>query len=202
MTLTLWLSLITLCLLGAMSPGPSLAVVVRHTLAQGRRQGILCALSHALGVTLWALMTLWGLALFIRQWPALYQAITYAGALYLAWLGIKALRSKGASTQLLSPEATPIGQAARDGFFIALLNPKLALFFLALFSQFVASGLSLTEQWLMSLVAGVIDGAWYASVALLLSHPRVLTRVQRQSLWIDRVSGVVLLGLAIRVVTL
>ena len=59
MTLTLWLSLVTVCTLGTISPGPSLAVVLRHNLSNGRSHGILCALSHAAGVALWATLTEW-----------------------------------------------------------------------------------------------------------------------------------------------
>ena len=95
MTITTWLSLVAICCLGAMSPGPSLAVVLRHTISNGRTHGIVTAVSHAAGVALWALLTIWGLALLVVEWPLVYRLLTYAGAGYLMWMGIKALRAIG-----------------------------------------------------------------------------------------------------------
>ena len=61
MTLATWFSLLAICCLGAMSPGPSLAVVLRHTISNGRAHGMVTAISHAAGVAIWALLTVWGL---------------------------------------------------------------------------------------------------------------------------------------------
>jgi|TARA_B110001469_G_scaffold52582_1_gene50848 threonine/homoserine/homoserine lactone efflux protein len=202
MTMTTWLSLVAICCLGAMSPGPSLAVVLRHTISNGRAHGIVTAVSHAAGVALWALLTIWGLALLVVEWPLVYQLLTYAGAGYLMWMGIKALRSKGTGPIHVEAVITPIGEAARDGLMVSLLNPKLAFFFIALFSQFVSAELALAEQLLMTGTAAVIDGVWYIVVALALSHSKVLDKLQSKSATIDKISGVILLGLALRVLTL
>ena len=202
MTMTTWLSLVAICCLGAMSPGPSLAVVLRHTISNGRAHGIVTAVSHAVGVALWALLTIWGLALLVVEWPLVYQLLTYAGAGYLMWMGIKALRSKGTGPLHVEAVITPIGEAARDGLMVSLLNPKLAFFFIALFSQFVSAELALAEQLLMTVTAAVIDGVWYIVVALALSHSKVLDKLQSKSATIDKISGVILLGLALRVLTL
>ena len=86
MPFSLWLSLAAVCAMGAMSPGPSLALVLRHTLGGGRLPGVSAALAHALGVGLYALLTVWGLGALIVRFPMLFQAITWAGAAYLAWL--------------------------------------------------------------------------------------------------------------------
>ena len=202
MTITTWLSLVAICCLGAMSPGPSLAVVLRHTISNGRAHGIVTAVSHAAGVALWALLTIWGLALLVVEWPLVYQLLTYAGAGYLMWMGIKALRSKGTGPIHVEAVITPIGEAARDGLMVSLLNPKLAFFFIALFSQFVSAELALAEKLLMTSTAAVIDAVWYIIVALALSHSKVLDKLQSKSATIDKVSGVILLGLALRVLTL
>ncbi len=95
MTLTTWFSLVAICCLGAMSPGPSLAVVLRHTISNGRAHGMATAVSHAAGVALWALLTVWGLAILVVEWSLIYKLLTYAVAMYLMWMCNKALRSKG-----------------------------------------------------------------------------------------------------------
>jgi threonine/homoserine/homoserine lactone efflux protein len=202
MTLTTWFSLVAICCLGAMSPGPSLAVVLRHTVSNGRAHGIATAISHAVGVALWALLTVWGLAVLVVEWPLMYKFLTYAGAAYLMWMGIKALRSNGAGPMNVEQVSVPITEAARDGLMVSLLNPKLAFFFIALFSQFVSADLVLADKLIMTGTASVIDAVWYIIIAVALSHSKVLEKLQKRSATIDKISGVILLGLALRVFTL
>ena len=202
MTLTTWLSLVAICCLGAMSPGPSLAVVLRHTISNGRAHGMATAASHAAGVALWALLTVWGLAVLVVEWPLMYKLLTYAGAMYLMWMGIKALRSKGTGPLQVEPIIAPMSEAARDGLMVSLLNPKLAFFFIALFSQFVSAELVMADKLIMTGTAAVIDAVWYIIVALALSQSKVLEKLQSQSATIDKISGVILLGLGLRVLTL
>lgn len=200
MSLMLWLSLLLICMLGAMSPGPSLAVVLRQTVSNGRGHGIAAGCAHALGVGLWAAMTVWGLALLVSDYEQVYRLITWAGAAYLIWLGIGALRH--ASTpriQAQDGERESLLSAARSGMLISLLNPKLAVFFTALFSQFVSAEQLWQDQLLMILTATVVDGAWYSLVALLFSRPRLLAWLRRHLKRVEQLTGVVLIGLALRV---
>ncbi|MDI5892507.1 LysE family translocator [Halomonas rhizosphaerae] len=200
MPLSLWLSLAAVCAMGAMSPGPSLALVLRHTLGGGRLPGVAAALAHALGVGFYALLTVWGLGALIVRFPLLFQAITWGGAAYLAWLGIKALRAGRAGALDAAAMATSGRQAAREGVLVALGNPKLILFFIALLSQFVTPEMSLAAKAIVVLTAMVIDGGWYVLVAVGLSHSRVLPWLQARGHWLNRITGVLLLALALRVV--
>lgn len=198
MTLATWLSVATICVLGAMSPGPSLAVVVHKTVSSSRAHGLAAAWAHAAGVGFYALMTTAGLAVLVTGNPAVNRALAVAGAFYLTWLGIKALQAAGTVRFDIGRErAMSLSQAARDGFLIAFLNPKIAVFFLALFSQFVHPGMSVAEHGLLSATATAIDGLWYTTVALILSQAAVLERLRRRVHWVDRLSGVVLIGLAL-----
>lgn len=216
MSFTAWLSLLAICCLGAMSPGPSLAMVVRHTLTGGRGKGILCAWAHSIGIGLYALVTLLGLAVVLKQAPMVFNGVAIIGALYLAWMGVKALGSKGGIADKLdagngfdSASSTDSSvdhsraatfAAARDGLAISLFNPKIMLFFLALFSQFVMAAESLFGQSLIVFTPLIIDGLWYTFIALILSHPSVLPKLRAKAAIIDKLSGVVLILLAIRVI--
>ncbi|UTV28364.1 LysE family translocator [Photobacterium atrarenae] len=201
MTFSIWLSLLMICMLGAMSPGPSLAVVAKHSLSGGRLHGVVTSWAHAFGVGVYALLTLLGLAVVLKQSPALFMVITYAGAAYLAYLGVNALRSKGGVAAKLSAGApVRLRIAARDGLMISILNPKLALFFLALFSQFVAVGTELSSRAVIVVTPLLVDGLWYTLIALVLSNPKVLDKLRMKAQLIDRLSGVVLILLALRVV--
>lgn len=186
------------CALGAMSPGPSLAVVVRHTLSGSRARGIACALAHAAGVGLYALLTVAGLAAVLLARPALYRAVAIAGALYLLWLGMAALRARGTAVGSAAAGTMPagVGGAARDGLVIALLNPKIAAFFVALFSQFVAPDSGVRDGAILWLTAMVVDGAWYSLVAVALSRPGWTGLLRRRRAWIERLTGIALIVVA------
>ncbi|MDR9469206.1 LysE family translocator [Marinospirillum sp.] len=204
MTFTAWLSVASICLLGAVSPGPSLAVVLRHTLQGSRRNGMLTGLAHGAGVGLYAFLVALGLGGLLEQLPWLYEVLIYAGAAYLAWMGWKALKA-GSGSQLDNPSGLPAASAVsamRDGFLVAFLNPKIAIFFIALFAQFIQPGQALEAKLILAATAWLIDTGWYLLVAYGLSHSLVLPCLQKHTAWINRITGVLLLLLALRVVTL
>lgn len=200
MTLTIWLSLFTICILGAMSPGPSLAMVAKHSLAGGRKNGLAATWAHALGIGVYAFITLIGLAVVLHQSPLLFKTISYVGAAYLAYLGWNALRSKGGvAAKLESGIAVSVWQSAKEGLLIALLSPKIALFFIALFSQYVMVGSDLSSKTVIVLTPLVVDGLWYSFISVILSSPRLLDSLRSRAVLIDRLSGIVIIALALRV---
>ena len=202
MELTSWLALAAICVMGAISPGPSLALIIRNTVQGGQGHGVVTALGHGLGVGIYALITALGLAILITQTPLLFDLIRYGGAAFLAWLGVKALLAKPAGGETGSEEGHPPRgrQGAFEGFMVAFLNPQLAIFFIALFSQFVHADTGWWEGSIRMLTARGIDALWYVLVALVLSRGPVLAWLKAKSFVIDKISGLVLLGLALKVV--
>ncbi|MBW3811383.1 LysE family translocator [Aeromonas hydrophila] len=201
MELTSWLALAAICVMGAISPGPSLALIIRNTVQGGQGHGVATALGHGFGVGIYALITALGLAILITQTPLLFDVIRYGGAAFLAWLGVKALLAKPAKGEASQEVHQLRGrQGAFEGFMVAFLNPQLAVFFIALFSQFVHADTGWREGGIMMLTAGGIDAVWYVLVALVLSRGPVLAWLKAKSFVIDKVSGLVLLGLALKVV--
>jgi len=188
---------VTICLLGAMSPGPSLAVVLKQTLSGGRETGVVTAVTHGLGIGLYALLCISGIAVVIITSQLLYSALQWGGAGYLVWLGIKGLRAQAAPDAALADPPTT-GSAARDGFLIVFLNPKIAVFFIALFSQVIGIETSWMEKLAYAATAMSIDMGWYLVVAWSFSNPRWLGRLQRNVVWLERIFGVVLIALAVR----
>ena len=203
MPLHLWLSLVTICFLGAISPGPSLAVVIRNTLVGGRMNGFVTAISHGLGIILWALLTATGLGLLIISNPDLFNGIRLAGAVVLLFLGARCLLARSGTHETINVESQQVRTTSpfRDGFLISITNPKIAIFFLALFSQFVRPDAGWFEKLIMAVTAGFIDTLWYAVVALALSHSAILTRLRRRSGLLEKIFGIVLVILAIRVIS-
>lgn len=199
MSLSLWLSLAAICAMGAMSPGPSLALVLRHTLGGGRLPGITAAVFHALGVGVYALLTVWGLGTLIAQNPQIFRVITWLGAAYLAWLGLQAFRAGKGGALSPSTIATTSRQAAKEAVLVAMGNPKLIIFFVALLSQFVTPDMSVLSKAIIVATAMIIDGGWYVLVAVGLSHSSILPWLQRHAHWINRITGGLLIALALRV---
>jgi threonine/homoserine/homoserine lactone efflux protein len=196
-TLLQWLSLAGVCLAGAASPGPSLLVVVRASLAGGRSAGLAAAWAHALGVGFYALLTVLGVSALLRTVPELFSALQFCAALYLLYLASGLLRGDAGRDSNEKPAPSQRYLAAREGFAIALLNPKLGLFMLALFSQFLRPHFGFPEQALMVLTAVVIDGGWYSLVTLLLSWEGWLEALRLRGRLIDRLLGTLLSVLAV-----
>ena len=204
MTLASWLSLLAICVLGAVSPGPSLAAVMKSTLQGSRSHGMVTATSHALGIGIYAFLVAAGLAIVITQTPWLFHLITYAGAAYLAWMGINAIRSSASITGEAFHKVSSMSykQAALDGFLISFLNPKIAVFFLALFSQFVTSDTTLGIKFLMALMATLCDGIWYIMVAGVAGHSKVLPMLRKNATLVNRLCGALLIIVALRILAL
>ncbi len=202
MELHLWLSFVVICVMGALSPGPSLAIVIKNTLAGGTPQGYATAISHGLGVALYAAITATGIAVIIVQSPLIFSIIQYTGAVFLLYLGIKSLLSKKVN-QVFSDEGEQEKVRVngwRDGFLIAFLNPKLAIFFLALFSQFLTSDASYEQKIIMTATVGSIDALWYCLVTFTLSRGNIINKLRANSHVVDKVTGSFLILLAARVV--
>jgi len=202
MELHLWLSFVVICIMGALSPGPSLALVIKNTLAGGTPQGYATAISHGLGVALYAAITATGIAVIIVKSPLIFSIIQYTGAAFLLYLGVKSLLSKKDSQVFSEDNTASLAQVNgwRDGFLIAFLNPKLAIFFLALFSQFLGEEASSQQKVIMTVTVGSIDAIWYGLVTFMLSRGNIISRLRANSHIVDKVTGSFLILLAARVV--
>ena len=199
MILSTWLTIVSICLLGAMSPGPSLAIVLRQTLSGGRVNGCIAAVTHAIGIGVYALLTISGIAVLITASPAVFRAFQWAGAAYLVWIGIRSLTTQ-AEPETALRHVPSSASAARDGFLIVFLNPKVAVFFIALFSQVIGGDTSWMARFGYAATAMFIDMGWYLLVAWVFSSPLWIDRLQNKFVWFERLFGIVLLALAARLV--
>ena len=201
MTFAIWLTVVSICLLGAMSPGPSLAVILRQTLSGGRRNGLVAACTHGLGIGVYAFACISGIAVVITTSGYLFAVLQWMGSFYLIWMGVKGLLSRPpADTAAMEPPTRQ--SAARDGFAVAFLNPKIAVFFIAVFSQVIGSETTWFEKLIFAATAMFIDMGWYAIVAWLFSNAKWLQRLQQNRVWMDRIFGVILIALALRLLLL
>ncbi len=195
-----WLSLVAVCALGAMSPGPSLGVIINITSQYDRVHGLLASIAHAVGVGCYAFIAALGLAALITQTPLLFEGLKILGAFFLVYLGYQAIRSEqGKDTLESEPDSSAYVSSISTGFLTAFLNPKLALFFLALFSQLVRPDAGIGEKMVMAATAAGVDGCWYVIVTLLASHQRVVRIFAGRGVLLQRLFGVLLIVLAAKV---
>ncbi|MBW0449156.1 LysE family translocator [Paraburkholderia phenoliruptrix] len=185
-----------------MAPGPDNLQVLARGISQGRAAGLVAALGFAAGITFHTTLAALGVAALLRSSPLAFHAIKLAGAAYLIWIGIKALRSQGLATaHERAPQ--PLLSVFRQSVFGNLLNPKVTLFFVVFLPQFVQTdgAQSVTVQMLelgalfmlqtlvvfslFGVCAGMI-GAW-------------LRRRPRVGVWLDRLAGATFIALGIRV---
>ncbi|MGB2095667.1 MAG: LysE family translocator [Candidatus Puniceispirillaceae bacterium] len=196
MSVSDWLSLALICILGATSPGPSLAVVLAVSRLHGRRGGYAAAIGHGLGVFFCALIAAASLSYILKQHASLFQAVQITGALMLVWIGGRLLMSTRRRGQDQPPAAPSLAlsQSFRHGFAIAVFNPKIAAFFASLFSQYLAEGQSTGLHLAMASLAGGIDMVVYLMVVLLATTQlaaRIFTKFAGLN---DLILGSILLG--------
>ena len=194
----MWLLLGATLFAGAASPGPSLALVLRSTVSAGRHAGVLVALAHGIGVWLYALAVVFGVAAVLLHMPSLMLAVQLGGVIFLLYLGAQMMRG-GLAASENNPEDTAdpasvrsSGQHLLDGFLIVFLNPKIMVFFLAVFSQFLTPQQSIETQVLAATLAGLVDGLWYGLVAVMVSLGSFGAFLRRHRVKIDLFFGAAL----------
>jgi len=188
----------TVFLLGAMSPGPSLMVVLRNTMIGGRKQGVMCALGHGLGFGLYAGLAVYGLIVVLEEAPAVFAGLQLVGSALLLWYGWSMWHAD--HERLFNEDSASRAQGFGEGFAIAFFNPKIALFLVAVLAQVLQPDMNLTSKAAVGLLGMLIDTLWYLIVALVLTGTPWLDRLKERATTIHRLTALVLWGFALSVV--
>jgi RhtB (resistance to homoserine/threonine) family protein len=201
--LTLWLILASVNLAATVSPGPAFVLTVRSALTHNRRAGLLTALGLGLGITVHVTIVLSGFAVLISSSALLFDLLKYAGAAYLAYIGIKGVLAKKRSARNIADGLEPVKtisdvQALRIGILTNLLNPKAIVFFAAVYAQLITADTPWQILILFGLTSMIIESGWFSIVTLVLTDPRVRDKFFGISHWIERVCGGLLIALGIR----
>jgi RhtB (resistance to homoserine/threonine) family protein len=194
----------------AVVPGPDTALVTKNALLHGRRAALGTALGVNAGLVVWTVASAFGAATVVRASAVAFTVLKIAGAAYLTFLGVQALlesrrRSREAPAYAqTAPLRNPMNtrKGFRQGVLSNLANPKIAVFFTSLLPQFISRGEPVLAQflilgWLMVLV-GIV---WLTGYALVAAKASGLLQRPRVKAALDRLTGVVLIGLGIRVAT-
>jgi threonine/homoserine/homoserine lactone efflux protein len=185
-----------------LAPGPDNLQVLARGISQGRAAGFVAALGFAAGVTFHTTLAALGVAALLRSSPMAFQAIKLAGAAYLIWLGIKALRSQGLATAHERPPQ-PLLSVFRQSVLGNIMNPKVTLFFIVFLPQFVdphgVQGITLQmlELGLLFMLQTVVIFSLFGVCAGMIGS--WLRRRPRLGLWLDRLAGATFIAIGIRV---
>jgi RhtB (resistance to homoserine/threonine) family protein len=190
----------TIAIFMAMLPGADFVMVTRTSIYNGRLAGLYMSLGMCLSVCIHASYSIAGLAVVIANSPWLFSAIKYLGAAYLIYIAWQLLTTRESVNKDQSNPTTQMSPfiALRLGFSCNILNPKTSIFFLSIFTQVVSVDTPLIMQVSYGLIIMLAHFVWYSGVALLLSHPKILSRFDRQKQKIDKVAGFVLMLMAIK----
>ena len=184
----------TVFFLGAISPGPSLLMVIRNTIVGGRRRGVMCAVGHGIGFGLYAGVAIFGLIVLLEEAPGVFLGLQWIGIALLVWYGwlMWAHDDEEASEETVEKEA----RGFLEGFSIAFFNPKIALFLVAVLAQVLESGMSLETKLVIGFIGMAIDMAWYVLVAVFLTGTPLLDWLRSNGSIVNRLTAVVLWGFA------
>ena len=178
---------------GATLPGPSLAVVLRNTMIGGRGRGLACAIGHGIGFGFYAGAVVFGLVALMENNPDVYLVLQILGIAFLTYLGVQTLRAESKEIE----EVDSKREGFIEGFFIAFLNPKIAVFMLAVLATVLNAGMADETKWVIAILGMTIDTVWYVLVALILSNSNILLKIQNNQKALNIITGVLMIGLAI-----
>ncbi|MEZ2129139.1 MULTISPECIES: LysE family translocator [unclassified Sinorhizobium] len=197
-----WLTFLSAAILLNVSPGPDIAFILGHTIRSGTRVGFAALFGIWTGACLHVLMAALGLSAILAASAVAFSTVKWIGAAYLIWLGIQALRSsEGGSFIKPQNEILPSSRIYRQGILVSLLNPKVAIFFLAFLPQFVVEGAG--PAWAQLLLHGglIIVVAAFIEPPLILLGGRLAGALKSNvkiGLWLDRGLGALFVALGVR----
>lgn len=195
MTLIFWLQFAAVCIAGAISPGPSLALIIRNSIKYNRLSGIITAVGHGLGMGIYAIFAVTGLSIILTTNIYIFKLIQIAGIVLLFVYGILFIVQKNKDFKIENNQKK--FNSFLQGFSISILNPKILIWFSAVFSQFIISESTLLTNSILVLTASIIDGIWYILVALIITSYSLKDFFKIRANTIQKISGSILVIISV-----
>ena len=191
MTFFVWSQFAIVCIAGAMSPGPSLAIVIRNNVNFNRLAGILTSIGHGIGIGVYATLAVLGLGLILQTNQTVFMIIQIIGLVLLFLFGLMFVFQK--NIQDKKEEKQSQLNSFLQGFTIAIINPKILIWFTAVYSQFIAIDASFYFNSILVLTASLIDAIWYIIVSILVTGYGLKNLLIEKKLMIQKTTGIVLI---------
>jgi len=196
------LTLIGVWIIALISPGPDFIVTMRYSIAHSRRDGVFVALGIATGTTIWVTAGIIGLGVLLTQLSWLVFIMRTVGALYLAYLGIKAILNAHHPMQTLMEGVGSLSSRRmsswRVGFLTNISNPKALAFFVSIFVTLLPAHPPFWFQVTIIMIMVVTVATWFCIVACLFSLEPITRMYRRAKKWLDYLTGGLFVALGVR----
>ena len=183
-----------------MSPGPSMVVVINNAIFKNRFHGILTSIGHGIGISMYALFAVLGIALIIKTNLLIFNGIKFVSIIFLIYLGMKSIISKN---NLDFEKNNLNGGIASfsQGISISLLNPKIFIWFVAIYSQFMSIDNDIFFNAILVLTAGIVDAVWYITLTLLVTSKIALDFIKNKTVFLQKFVGSVFIAIGFLLLT-
>ena len=196
MTFLLFIQITFVCLLGAMSPGPSMMVVINNAIFKNKFNGILTAIGHGFGIGIYALFAVIGVGLILKTNVFIFSSLKFLSIIFLFYLGIQAIMKK----DQIEFDKNNIKSGLRSflqGLSISILNPKIFIWFIAIYSQFMSLNNDYFFNISLVLIASIVDALWYLLLVNLVTSQTILELIKNKSYLIQKIVGILFMIISI-----
>ncbi|AGH81039.1 lysine exporter protein LysE/YggA [Psychromonas sp. CNPT3] len=188
----------------AIIPGPNALLVLYTALTKNRTMALANVGGVALGFIFHALISAFGLSILIAQSSVAFMMLKWIGVVYLVWLGLSNIKAGLSLKTLKIPESGNINNIMSHfikGLLTNILNPKIILFYLSIFPQFVSKDAVFRESILLGGVQALVVSAWFLVVILLARHFKVFLTNSNNARWLNFLSGGIFIAFSARLAT-
>ena len=188
MSLLIFLKILAVCLLGAMSPGPSMVIVINNAIFKNRLNGILTSIGHGVGIGIYALFAVLGIAFIIKTNLYVFNVIKFLSIIFLVYLGVNLVITDD-KLEFDGKDINSGFTSFLQGLSISLLNPKIFIWFVAIYSQFMSVDNDMIFNTILILTASIIDAIWYVILTLLVTTNIALDFIKDKSVLLQKFVG-------------
>ena len=196
MTIFLFLQIFFVCLLGAMSPGPSMVVVVNNAIFKSKFSGILTALGHGFGISIYALCAVIGIGVVLQTNIIVFNSIKLLSIFFLFYLSTQTIRSRRKNEFGVNQNIS-VTKSFAQGFMISIFNPKIFIWFIAIYSQFMSYDNNMSLNIMLVLVAGTVDALWYILLVNMVTSKSVLNKIKKRLGLVKLIVGYILIFISL-----
>lgn len=195
MEINIFIKVLFICVIGAMSPGPSWVLIINKSISGGKASGFLTSIGHGIGIAIYAFIANLGIGIIINTNIFVFNTIKVISIIFLFYLGYKSYQSKPFSLTQQKPNTNII--SFFEGFSFAILNPKVLIWFIAIYSQFMSPSNELLFNIILISTAGIVDISWYCLLVILVTSSGFLKLIQNKIKLIQKIAGVIFIFIAL-----
>ena len=197
MSVVVFVKIFSICLLGAMSPGPSMVVVINNAIFKSRFHGILTSIGHGIGNGIYAFFAVVGIAIVIKTNIIVFNGIKILSIVFLIYLGIKSIMTSDNQLDFNVKDLNGKITSFFQGLSISLLNPKIFVWFIAIYSQFMSIDNDKIFNTCLILTASIVDIIWYIALTFLVTSIMAIDFIKNKSKLLNKFVGYIFILIGI-----